>query len=271
MLKINFKNFLFFLIVVLFLFGLHFFPFFNSWEEKIISWVSYPVHKTYSRVSSWQEEREKRKQEESCRQEKEELIKEKNELLAENSKLRFLKKENEKLRKYLDFFENKQNKHILARVISQGFLVNPEEETPYIIINKGSEDGVEEGLLAVNSEGIAVGKISKVRGNTSQVLVITHHNSQLAATVQNENETSGIVEGDLGLTMKMKFIPQTEEINKGDLITTSGLEKNISPGSILGRVISVGKSSDQMWQEAVIEPLINFRDLSLVAVLAPTK
>lgn len=269
MVKLNYRKILIFLAFLLMLAGLHFSGLIAPLESRLLSWGSYPVQKVYGWIASERQNSYDKKDQGDCCADKERLLKEKNKLLAEKTRLKALEQENRELRKYLNFFEDKDFKHIMARVISPGYSLNPEEKTPSVIINKGKKNGLEEGLLVVDNQGIVLGKINQVKDNTSQVLLLTHHNCSLAATLQNKKETSGLLEGDLGLTMKMSFIPQTAEVSEGELVVTSGLEENIPAGSILGKVISVEKSSNQMWKEAVVEPLIDLRGLSLATVLVP--
>ncbi|NCQ16170.1 rod shape-determining protein MreC, partial [Candidatus Falkowbacteria bacterium] len=54
-----------------------------------------------------------------------------------------------------------------------------------------------------------------------------------------------------------------------DLVATSGLEENIKRGLVVGRVAQVAKENNQVWQSAVIEPLLSLDNLTLVAILLP--
>jgi cell shape-determining protein MreC len=93
----------------------------------------------------------------------------------------------------------------------------------------------------------------------------------LAAAVQGQNDqkTSGVVEGDLGLTIKMDFIPQAEKIKVDDIVVTSGLEKNIPRGLVIGKIIQVNSDSNEIWQKATVESLMNLEDLTIVSILPP--
>jgi rod shape-determining protein MreC len=79
----------------------------------------------------------------------------------------------------------------------------------------------------------------------------------------------GITEGDLGLTIKMNFIPQSDTINLDDTVITSGLGGNIPRGLVIGKVSQVNNRSNEIWQDVSIEPLINLNSLTIVSVLIP--
>ncbi len=269
MVKINFRKITFFLLICFILIILHYFSWLSPVEDKIVSWVSFPVNKVYSKVVSWKRGYNNISSIQVNLDDLEKIKEEKNSLLVENAKLQSYKFENEKLRKYLNFLEDVEYDYVMAGVISKGYSINPNEEISTILINKGEKHGIKKGLLVVDSEGVVVGKIEETNNLTSKVSLLTHSNCQLAATVQNSEETYGIVEGDLGLTIKMGFIPQDKEIAQGNLVVTSGLEENIPRGYVLGEVVLVERSSNQMWQDAVIEPLVDLKDLTLVSVLVP--
>lgn len=198
-----------------------------------------------------------------------ELKGEVNRLTAEIADLRTAQEENQKLREYLDFFEGRNYDHILANVVSRGVSIDPQEKNAHIVIDKGKKQGVESGLLVVNEEGVVVGKIGSVRPESSELILITNNGSQVACSVQNSDRTSGVVEGRLGLTMEMNFIPQSEEVKEGDLVVTSGLERSIPKGLAVGKVAEVNSSKNDVWQQATVEPLVDFDNLTVVSVLVP--
>ncbi len=200
-------------------------------------------------------------------QENQELKGKVNQLLAEKSELEAVKQENEKLRKYLDFFKDKDFNKVFSEVISTTLNLDSGESKKSILINQGASDGIELGAIVVNSEGIVAGKVSEVKKGCAKVQLLTSKECKLAATVQNENRVMGVAKGEMGLTVTMEFVPQIENIQVGDMVVTSGLEKNIPPGLIIGRVTKVDKQSNKVWQNVNIEPLVDLDELRVVAVV----
>lgn len=221
--------------------------------------VSSSVRTTYNEQTSKKDLLERVKQLES----------QSNQLTVENVELKMLEQENQILRQHLKFLTKYENRYVLANVIFRGSLDNPTAASQIIIINKGAKDGVLPGLAVTSSHGIIIGKIIKVKSNLSEVYLTTNPACKLAATMQNQDKTSGIVQGELGLTVKMEFIPQTEEIKVGDTVVTSGLEQNIPRGLVIGKVTQVIKESNELWQSAVIEPLVDLDELVIVSILLP--
>ncbi|MEK7203052.1 MAG: rod shape-determining protein MreC [Patescibacteria group bacterium] len=199
-----------------------------------------------------------------------------NKLIIENVKLKILEEENQILRQNLKFFAKNQYYYKMANIVSRGESADLIKGNQMIIIDKGSDDGLLPGLPVISpdtynfdNQGVIVGKIMAVKKNSSEVCLLNNKNCKLACSLSGQIKTNGIVHGELGLTVKMEFIPQTEKINKGDIIITSGLEQNIPQGLAIGKVMDVAQNSNELWQSAIVEPLINFDNLMIVSVLLP--
>jgi len=198
-------------------------------------------------------------------------------LTAENTKLKFLQDENAELRKHLNFLSQSNNRYLLAKVIYRGDLtLSGAEDRQAVTIDKGAKDGLFDGLavlsgaaVGTSSKGVIIGKVAGVKDQLAQVYLLTNKNSKLAASILGESNTSGIAQGELGLTVKMNFIPQTENIEVGDIVATSGLEQNIPKGLVIGRVSEVKRENNEVWQSAAVEPMVNLEALSIVAILLP--
>ncbi len=192
-----------------------------------------------------------------------------NRLIAENSKLKSVQEENDELRKYLDFFDLKEYNYLMSNIIAEGLVDDVSINENSLIIDKGSNDGVVLGLPVLNAQGIMIGKITKVEKDVSKISLLTSGNCKIAASIQGESNTIGVTEGELGLTLKMNFIPQKEEIKIKDIVVTSGLEKEIPKGLVIGEVTQITNNKNDIWQSVVIEPLVDFRELDIVTVITP--
>ncbi|MFH1997352.1 MAG: rod shape-determining protein MreC [Patescibacteria group bacterium] len=191
---------------------------------------------------------------------------ENNQLIIKNAKLKILEQENEILRQHLKFKSQNKLNYILANVIARDTF-NYQEFGQNITIDKGLKDNIIPGLVAVNSHGFVIGKITNVKDYTSKISLLTDKNFKLAVSVQGEDVTMGIIEGEFGLTIKMDFIPQNKRINNEDIVITSGLEKNIPKGLVIGKITRINKNNNEVWQNAIIEPLADLDNLIIVSVL----
>jgi len=196
----------------------------------------------------------------------ERLIKEVAALTVANSKSLEIEEENRKLREMTKFVDSSRLNVVVARVIAKEAAA---EDSLGLVINRGAKDGLISGLAVVSEEGLIVGKVTEVKDTVSKICLTTNPNCQLAAAIQNSDKTQGITNGDLGLTIKMSYIPQLEKITPGDIVITSGLGEHIVRGLVIGKVSQVYNESNEVWQEATIEPLINLNNLTIVSVLIP--
>jgi len=268
--SIKIKRIIFFVAIIVLLIFLHFSKIFSPVENKIYTILNNLSIKFYSLNISVRNIYDRQIEKKDLIDANKKLSKKVQKLLVENSRLKKLGEENSKLRQHLRFFDKNDKKYVLANVISRKTIVDSNNNDITITINKGEESGIKEGYPVIDN-GVIVGKINKVEANISHITLITSSNCKLAATIQNADKTIGIIEGELGLTINMNFIPQVEEIDKGDLIITSGLEKNIPRGILIGEITSINNSSNEIWQQAIVEPLVDFNSLIVVAVLLPNK
>ena len=162
-----------------------------------------------------------------------------------------------------DFLESSGFQAVIARVIGK----NPEPSRQVIILNKGSKDGIKVDFPLITDEGIIVGKISQIKSNSAEAVLINDSASRIAALVQNENNSQGIVMGEHGLSLKLELISQNEAIKEGDIVVTSGLEPAIPKGLIIGKISQVLTEPNSFFQTASIRPLVKIDNLTVVSVL----
>lgn len=184
-------------------------------------------------------------------------------LLNEKSAWILEEEENDFLRSQLKFLENKKLDSVIARVIGQ------EKDTAQntLIIDKGEKNGLTSGLPVLAGNGIMIGKIVKVRHGSASVLLLNDDLSKVGVKILNKNKTIGLAEGKYGLSIMVKLVPRFEMIKEGDIVVTSGLEENVPAGLLIGEVKNVVSEPEELFQEAVIEPLIDYQRASLVNVI----
>lgn len=181
-------------------------------------------------------------------------------------RFQMLKDENQELRKQLGFFTSSTDERAVASVIGR----NIDTLGSTILIDKGSDNGVEVGNPVVAGAGAMIGVVVIADNRTAIVRLINDNQSKVAATIMNKDKSIGLVEGGFGIGVQMNFIPQNEQINIGDIITTSGLTRNIPRGLIIGVVEAIEQEAYQPFQRAIISPTADLDSLILVSVIIPT-
>lgn len=169
---------------------------------------------------------------------------------VENAKLRSVLLENEELKAALSFEERGSDRAVLARVISE----SSDETFRGLVIDRGGDDGIEEGQPVVTGGGIIIGKIGAVERGRSTVVLLTDSLSKLAVSVQNASGTLGVLEGDRGLSMSIALIPQHERLTNGDAVITSGVEPGIRRGLAVGVIDAIHMDIQDPFQTATVVP-----------------
>lgn len=186
-------------------------------------------------------------------------------LLNEIASFQEVARENERLRKLVDFNAPLEGKKIVAQVIAQD--VNQEFRS--IRINKGTQQGVEVGMAVIALEGV-VGRVIRAGKDWADVLSLLDSSSAIDALVQR-NRVRGVVEGQGGQTLSMKYLRRTDDVQEGDLIIASGIGGLFPKGLTIGKVISVKKKNFGISQTVEVAPAADFNRLEEVTVIDPPK
>jgi len=191
--------------------------------ENFIIKISQPAAKKLYHFSSFFERSADNNDAESLLIKIDELTKEVAALTVINSAQKELVEENKKLRSQLNFLSVNNYQAVAAEVVSRESLLEGVEEGRDLIINRGYSDGLSIGQGVVSEEGLIIGKIIDVKESSAKVCLTTSSGCKLAATIQNQTRTQGLTDGNLGLTVRMDYIPQIDKLLPGDIVITSGL------------------------------------------------
>jgi len=207
-----------------------------------------------------------------------ELIEENSELKArlsryeaQNQMLNYLLKENQRLRTLLSFKENKLFESTGARVI--GYSISQWENR--LLIDRGTRDGLEEGMPVISYHGALVGRVVYTGAYTSQLLLINDPEYVVGGIVQRDDSRAiGLVKGQLNNpeanimdNIFWNTAAPEGDIKNGDIIVTSGLSNHYPKGLPIGEVISVEKDNYGLSQMAEIELFLNRKTVEEVLVI----
>jgi len=202
----------------------------------------------------------------SLRQRNSELEAEVAQLQAQVIQLQQEVGETEILAALVDFSRaNPENQYRAAVVIGR----DPSPFLQYIIINRGSNDGILRGMPVVTDQGL-VGRVDAVIADAARVQLITDPAANVNIRLQNAEEEAslvGSVTGDLAL----ELIPQDASLQRGDLVLTSGLGGGYPPDLIVGQVVDVRKRDFDLFQQATVQPVVDFNGLQIVLIIVNFK
>jgi rod shape-determining protein MreC len=259
LMKIAFKIAILTLIIVFFVF-LNLTPV-SSKVKNAIYLLSTPVQKwffkTGAKISDFFETISEIK---NLKIENEELKLRTQELIAQNLILKELKTENEILRKSLEIGLEKEFKLILVETIGKDI------SQDFLLINKGSKDGLSKNLPVITQQKTLVGKITEVYENFSKVMLLTDKESSFDAEIP-EKEIYGVVKGRGNFKLFLDLIPQDKEIKEGDLVVTSSLGGVFPRGILVGEIKEIKKSDVELFQKAEIQPALDIKELKFLFVI----
>lgn len=185
----------------------------------------------------------------------------------DRAELEQFRKENIELKEALRFVERRDLSVVSASVVARSNALTD----VFFRIDQGSERGIQKGDPVIVGEGILIGKVSDVLARSAVVRTLSDPSVSTALSLLHRIQTIGVAEGLSGNLIKLKFIPRDTQITQNDLVVTSGLETGIPTGLFVGLVNDVRPESHAPFLEAVIEPLVDIRDYSIVHVLTRKK
>ena len=166
-----------------------------------------------------------------------------------------LKKENEKLKKELEIYKQKelnveflsnQNRNLKKILESEESFLKKEsmllskvlidKSSPYlksIIINKGSKSGILKAMPVLDKEYL-VGRVVETNYLSSRVLLLNDLNSRIPVTF-GEDGVQAILKGSGGSNPILEYLPDGFIIEEGVDVFTSGKDGIFYPGSPIGK------------------------------------
>ncbi len=158
-----------------------------------------------------------------------------------------------------------ENRYRAAAVIGR----DPSPFLHYIIINLGSNEGILRGMPVVTDQGL-IGRVDAVIADAARVQLITDPGSSINVRLQNAKTEASLV-GSVTGDVTLQLIPQDINVDPGDLVLTSGLGGGYPPDLIIGQVVNVRSRDFDLFQQATVQPVVDFNRLEIVLVIVNFK
>lgn len=186
--------------------------------------------------------------------------------------LQQLKEDNEELRKTLDKTESIRDFNpIQATVMSR----SPERWSEQLTIDKGSQAGVEDNMAVITADGM-IGKIHSTSTFTSTVQLLTGFDqfNRISAMIGSDNDKDkdifGVIEefNKESNSLLFKIIESSDrEIEKGELVVSSGMGGLFPQGLPIGTVKDVVPDQYGLTQTALVKPAADMYKVNHVIVV----
>jgi rod shape-determining protein MreC len=154
-----------------------------------------------------------------------------------------------------------ENQYLAASVIARD--VSPFMH--YVIIDRGSDDGVRKGMPVVTQQGL-VGSVAAVTAAAARVELINDPGSNINVVLQ-QSGVDAVLSGQITGEIQLDKISQNGVVQPGDLVMTSGLGGNYPADIVIGQVITVRKDPSSLFQTASVQPAVDFSQLGIVLII----
>lgn len=167
-----------------------------------------------------------------------------------------LKRENEELRSQLEL-ANKEYSYVKAKVLNR-------VDSDYITINKGLQDGIEKGDVAVFGNTY-IGIIIENNQYTSKIRLPTSRSSFLESYITSSNESkegkilsrsviSGSSEG-----IRIENIGMNSGVRNGDIVIVN--DDKIGENLVLGEIVALSEDPAETTRSGFVSPIIDYYNL----------
>ena len=177
-----------------------------------------------------------------------------------------LERENEKLRKLLNLSEE----HIDYKM-SLAYIVSWESSgwKSAFSINKGTNAGLEKGMIAITELGQVVGTITDIGPNWATVTTILDSSMEISASIASSGYT-GVVQGTYNASdegsLRMSYLPSNAVLRNNDQVVTTG--STVFPKDlILGYIVNAGYDETGVSKYAALSPAANFDSLEQIFIV----
>ncbi|MCK4668391.1 rod shape-determining protein MreC [Candidatus Dependentiae bacterium] len=186
-----------------------------------------------------------------------------------NSKLVEKNIEYKKIAEDLDLVDFQKQKVVHAKVIGR----SSSQWFNSIIINKGAKHGIILNTPVILGESL-IGRVQNVYYNTSRVILITDSRFTTSGILREERFL-GIIKGRSSPFLDFQFEYHKKNISEpgvrkliGEVIVTSGFDKYIIKGIVIGKIKKVIESDDII-KKVAVAPMADLDKLEFVQVLIP--
>ena len=182
-------------------------------------------------------------------------------LSDEVSRLREARLENLRLREMLAMKDRGEFKLLPAEVIGKSLHLLRNTLT----MSAGEVDGVTVDMPIISEQGL-VGKVIAVSTRYSIGQLVINKDFRSSAKVQR-SRVDGIVTWDGGDVLHLKNVAKKQDVQSGDLITTSDYS-NVFPRDIkIGTVTGVSEPPGSLFKEIDVMPSVDFPSLEEVFII----
>lgn len=154
---------------------------------------------------------------------------------------------------------------VQASVVSR----NPDKWYDLVGIDKGAQQGIKKDMAVVTPKGL-VGRVKSVSQFTSSVELLSSmsRTNRVSAIVQGQENIFGLIEGYDKEKQLLLFtkISSDAEVQKDQLVVTSGLGDIFPKGLAIGKIVDVQPDPYGLTKTAYVKPSADLNDVEHIIV-----
>ena len=182
---------------------------------------------------------------------------------CEVQKMKDVQAENVSLKKQIELLSLKRGiKENSGELVANVYSSYPFNDKVHIVVDKGSNDGVNVGMPVMVQKNIVIGKVVSVKKTQSEIQTIFDPEWKTSVVI-GTSTVKAVLKG--GNTPEVQFIPKDAHIVSGEEVLNIAQEFPIH--TILGSIKSVREDEKKLWQVASIELPVSFDALRTVTIL----
>ena len=202
------------------------------------------------------------------RQDNDALRAENEQLRTDNRSTAELRRENDQLTGLLQLRQGLNFQTTAAAVIAR----ETSEARRVVVIDRGSDDGIQVGHVVIAAGGALVGRVIDVGPSFAHVLLISDSTSTVIGQLLSSSATGKVV-GQPGGALVMQDVDSTVTVPIGEEVFTAGIElagglrSPYPKGLLIGQVVDVSRDPNEVVQTVYLEPAGPLDQLEFVLVI----
>jgi rod shape-determining protein MreC len=142
-----------------------------------------------------------------------------------------------------------------------------------LIVDKGSNDGLVQGEVAIDAGAAVVGRIISVDASVSKILLISDPSSVVVGKEVKSGAT-GTIQGTISGQLQMSYVDVAATLTEGETVVTAGEALpgtgDISPyppGLLIGHIHKVSQDRNAVVQSATVDASAHLTDATFLLVI----
>ncbi len=143
---------------------------------------------------------------------------------------------------------------IETRLVGEVIGVDITQQRQRLVVNRGGNDGVKKSQPVISDVGV-LGQVFRLGPFSSEIILITDPEHALPVQVLRSGVRTSALGTGRATTLELPYVPHNYDVQKGDLLVTSGLDQVFPFGLPVAKVVDVQRDPTKPLARILAEPL----------------